>query len=486
MLVVACLVAQLATGTLAWAADDAPGSGEADPVLVGAGGIASCSSDSGDEATADLIEDMPGATVFTAGDNAYEKGTASQFAKCYDKSWGKFKDRTHPAIGNHDYATDSGGPYYSYFGDAAGEAGQGWYSYDLGAWHIIVLNSNCGNSKCLRGSAQEKWLKADLAASQARCTAAVIHHPRFSSDNVPGEGSQKQVAPLWDDLYAAGAELVISGHSRVYERFAPLTPAGKADPDYGLTLINVGTGGRGHANFISKPVANSVERERGTFGVLKLTLHAESYDFAFVPVKGRTYNDSGSRSCHGQPKGDPGDPGDGDGGGQPTRIGVRPDADATVVNTSPKKNLGKETSLLADADPTNAAFLRFTLSGIEGTVARARLRLWVTNGSGDGPGVYPTALGSAPTDPPWSESAITWNKRPARTGPKLDDVGSLSAGRYVDYDVTDAVTGDGAYGFELSSSGSDGTGFAARETKTSSQRPELIVDVEAPADPPAA
>ena len=246
---VACLVAQVVTGSLAWAANgpEPAAVGAGDPVLVGAGGIASCDT-AGDEATAALIAEMPGATVFTAGDNAYEKGTAAQFAQCYDTTWGKFKARTHPSPGNHDYSTSSGGPYYSYFGAAAGTAGQGWYSYDLGDWHVVSLNSNCSrNSRCAAGSAQEKWLRADLAASEARCTAAVIHHPRFSSDNI--DGNRPQVGPLWDALYAAGADLVISGHARVYERFAPQTPAGKADPKHGLTLINVGTGGRGHAHF---------------------------------------------------------------------------------------------------------------------------------------------------------------------------------------------------------------------------------------------
>jgi 3',5'-cyclic AMP phosphodiesterase CpdA len=300
-LAVACLVLQGLAGALAWAVDGAPAPVE-DPVLVGAGGIASCDT-AGDEKTAALLEGLPGAAMFTAGDNAYERGTAAQFADCYGKTWGRFKARTHPAPGNHDYATAGGGPYYDYFGAAAGTKGQGWYSYNLGAWHIVVLNSNCGgNTRCAAGSAQEQWLKADLAASTARCTAAVIHHPRFSSDNI--EGSQPQVAPLWHDLYAAGADLVISGHARVYERFAPQTPAGTADPDSGLTLINVGTGGRGHAGF-KAPVANSLVRDATSWGVLKLTLHADSYDFAFLPVAGATFTDAGSGACHGPPPASP-------------------------------------------------------------------------------------------------------------------------------------------------------------------------------------
>ncbi|HEV7862039.1 MAG TPA: DNRLRE domain-containing protein, partial [Acidimicrobiia bacterium] len=463
---------QVLTGSLAFAAADPsvpPGVPVDDPVLVGAGGIASCDTP-GDEATAALLDEIPG-TVFTAGDNAYEHGTAAQFAQCYDKTWGRFKARTHPAPGNHDYSTAAGNPYYSYFGTAAGSAGQGWYSYDLGAWHVVVLNSNCpGSMGCAAGSAQEQWLKADLAGSAAPCTAAVIHHPRFSSDNI--DGSQSQVGPLWNDLYAAGADLVISGHARVYERSAAQDPSGKADPDHGLVQINVGTGGRGHAGFVT-PVANSVVRDGASWGVLKLTLHPDSYDFAFVPIAGATFADSGSGSCHDKPTAGGGDPGGGGpggggpgGGGPPpptSTYSFGPGADASVVKTKPKANYGKGTSLTADAGPATGTYLRFNVAGLVGTVTRARLRLWVTNGSGNGPAVYPTALGLAPAAPPWPESAITWNRRPARTGPALADLGSVSAQRFVDLDVTAAVTGDGSYGFELASGSADGTVFASRE-----------------------
>ncbi len=474
-LAVACLVLQVGTGALAWAAEgDPPLLPAAGPVLVGAGGIASCDTP-GDEATAALIEALPEAMVFTAGDNAYESGTASQFANCYDPTWGKFKGRTHPAPGNHDNKTNGGGPYYDYFGAAAGTKGQGWYSYDLGAWHIVVLNSNCsGNRRCAEGSAQEQWLKADLAASTARCTAAVIHHPRFSSDNI--DGNRPEVAPLWDDLYAAGADLVISGHARVYERFAPQTPAGKFDPNFGLTLLNVGTGGRGHANF-KTPVANSVVRDHTSWGVLKLTLHADSYDFAFLPVAGAKFTDAGSGACHGAPEGSPEPPG----GGDPA-LTFPPVADASVLKRTPSINYGQKSTLLTDASPVNGAFLRFTVSGVEGTVTRARLRLWVTNGSGNGPSIFPTALGlRGATDPPWAEAAITWNNRPLRTGPALDDLGKVGAGRFVEFDVTGAVAGNGHYSFELGSGGSDGTDFASSEVSNTSRRPQLIVDVASPA-----
>ncbi len=483
VLALSCVVLYGATGALAWAAEGDPVvPPAADPVLVGAGGIASCDT-AGDEATAALINALPDATVFTAGDNAYEKGTAAQFAQCYGKTWGKFKARTHPTPGNHDYATSGASPYYDYFGAAAGKKGDGWYSYDLGAWHIVVLNSNCKHStKCATGSAQEQWLKADLAASTARCTAAVIHHPRFSSDDVEGQGDGPHVGPLWKDLYDAGADLVVSGHSRVYERFAPQTPAGVADPAFGLPLINAGTGGRGHAGFIKTPKANSVMRNDTSWGVLKLTLHSDSFDFAFLPVAGSTFTDAGTGVCHDKPAGGSGDPGGEVPGGedpggedpQPTsEVSFGAAADSYVAKSAPKVNYGSKATLLTDSEPVNGAYLRFTVSGVEGTVNSARLRLWVTNASGNGPAAYPTAVS-------WSESAVTWNVRPARTGPVLDDLGSVKAGRFVDLDVSDVVAGNGTFSFELVAGSKDGMDVASRESSTAGQRPQLIVDVTPP------
>ncbi len=493
-LALACLVLWGVSSSLAWAADSVAPMAD-DPILVGAGGIASCDTP-GDEATAALIDKMPDdATVFTAGDNAYDHGTATEFAKCYDKTWGRFKDRTHPAPGNHDAATASAGPYYSYFGSEAGKKGDGWYSYDLDAWHIVSLNSLCShNTRCAPDSPQVRWLKADLAAHPTRCTAAVIHHPLFSSDTI--DGDRPEVRPLWDVLYAAGADLIVSGHARVYERHAPQTPSGVADPEYGLPLINVGTGGRGHSSF-DAPVANSVVRDKTSWGVLKLTLHDNSFDFAFVPVAGAKFSDSGSRACHGKPGG--GEPGGGEpggqsgggdpgsGGGETTQHNFSAAADATVVKASPTTNYGSSSTLLTDGSPVYNAYVRFAVSGVEGTVTGARLRLWAADSSSNGPAVYPTTLGLAGADPPWSESAITWNKRPGRTGAALDDLGLVTRRTFVDIDVSDAVRGNGGYSFELASTYGDGSDFASGEVSTSSQRPELIVDVTPPPaeDPPA-
>lgn len=260
-----------------------------DPVLVGAGDIAACDN-SGDEATANLLDGIDG-TVFTTGDNAYPNGTASEFANCYDPSWGRHKARTYPSVGNHDYQTPNAAGYFSYFGPEAGKPTEGYYSYDLGAWHIIVLNSNISVDA---GSAQEQWLRADLAAHPAVCTAAYWHHPRFSSGVVHGSSSSMQ--PLWQALYDYGADVVLNGHEHNYERFAPQDPQGNADPARGIREFVVGMGGRSHYEF-GTPIANSEVRNSDTYGVLKLTLHPTSYTWEFIPEAGKTFTDSGTALC---------------------------------------------------------------------------------------------------------------------------------------------------------------------------------------------
>jgi ABC-type transporter MlaC component len=264
------------------------------PVLVGAGDIASCVSD-GDEATASLLDTIAG-VVFTLGDNAYEAGTSIEFAACYDPSWGRHKARTRPAPGNHDYLTPAASDYFDYFGAAAGHPARGYYSYGLGSWHIVVLNSNCAEiGGCHPGSAQERWLRANLAAHPRTCTLAYWHHPRFSSGP---DGSEPGLEALWHALYEHGVDVVLAGHDHVYERLAPQTPGGDPDPARGLRQFVVGTGGASHHRFAGPPVANSEVRNDDTFGVLKLTLRPASYEWQFVPVAGRTFTDSGTARCH--------------------------------------------------------------------------------------------------------------------------------------------------------------------------------------------
>lgn len=268
-------------------ATTAPPSG--DPVLVGAGDIAT--SGSGDSATAALLDNISG-TVFTTGDNVYTNGTASEFNSYYQPTWGRHKARTRPSPGNHDYNTSGASGYYNYFGSVAGPSGQGYYSYNLGNWHIVSLNSNVSMSA---GSAQEQWLRNDLAANPKSCTLAYWHHPLFTSgaNHAPSTSTR----PLFQALYDYNADVVITGHNHQYERFAPMNPAGARDTARGLRSFVAGMGGADHYGF-GTVQANSEARNSDTFGVLKFTLHANSYDWQFVPEAGRTYNDSGTTSCH--------------------------------------------------------------------------------------------------------------------------------------------------------------------------------------------
>ena len=261
-------------------------------VLVGAGDIAVCGS-SADEGSAALLDGIAG-TVFTLGDNVYQDGTAADFANCYEVSWGRHKHRTAPAPGNHDYNTPRAAPYFAYFGAAAGDPSRGYYSYDLGAWHVIVINSNCREvGGCHAGSPQEQWLRADLAANPTACTLAYWHHPRFSSGP---HGSDERLGPFWEALYEFGVDVVLSGHDHLYERFAPQDPGGVADPVRGIRQFTVGTGGAGLYG-LKQVIANSEVRNDDTHGVLKLTLHPTGYDWEFVPVAGMTFSDTGSASC---------------------------------------------------------------------------------------------------------------------------------------------------------------------------------------------
>src|SRR5437762_1913572 len=261
--------------------------------LVGAGNIAK-SDVTGAPATVALLDSIPG-TEFAAGDAAYDNGTLTQYQQCYQPSWGLHKARTQPTPGERDYKTANAAGYFGYFGAAAGDPKQGYYSYDLGTWHIIVLNS--GSSSLVPTTAtspQVQWLRADLAAHPARCTLAYWHHPLFDSKDNPNAN----IRPLWDVLYAAGVDVVVNAHYGFYERFAPQTPAGVADPAGGIREFVAGTGGALVTPFGTvRP--NSQVRNSGTFGVLRLDLGDTSYSWRFVPVAGKTFSDSGTTACHG-------------------------------------------------------------------------------------------------------------------------------------------------------------------------------------------
>lgn len=266
-----------------------------DPILIGAGDIADCGSD-GDEATAALLDGLPG-TVFTAGDNVYPSGTVEAFTACFMPSWGRHLERIRPAPGNHDWDPGSLDAYAATFGAAAaaGPGGASWYAYDLGSWHIVVLDSSCERvGGCGPDSAQGAWLAADLAASGARCTLAIFHHPRFSSG--AAHGNDPSVDPLWRALYAAGADVIVNGHDHDYERFAPQDPDGMEDRERGIRQFVIGTGGTTLRGF-DDPVANSELRASVAHGLLEFTLRDGGYDWRFIPTRG-DFSDRGTARCH--------------------------------------------------------------------------------------------------------------------------------------------------------------------------------------------
>ncbi len=267
---------------------------EQNAILVGAGDIADCTDLSGAEATVKLLEKIPG-TVMAVGDLAYPDGSKANF-DCYDRTWGRVKSRTRPAPGNHEFHAAGATPYFDYFGAAAGNPKLGYYSYELGSWHIIVLNSECKDvGGCESGSPQEKWLRADLAAHPVACTLAYWHKPLFSSGNT--HGNDVTVKPFWQALYQANADVIIGGHDHDYERFAPQNPEGAADSMRGIREFVVGTGGKNHRPFGEiKP--NSELRDFTAFGVLKVSLRPKGYDWEFIPEAGKGFTDSGSGSCH--------------------------------------------------------------------------------------------------------------------------------------------------------------------------------------------
>jgi chitodextrinase len=275
------------TLTTATAACPAPPSGS-DPVIAIAGDIAG--DGTGDTATALLLDSLGANAVLTAGDNAYDDGSSAQYTQYYDPTWGRHKSLTHPTPGNHEYHTSGASGYFGYFGSRAGTAGQGWYSYDLGSWHLIALNSEVSHGAT---SAQVTWLKNDLAATGAPCVLAYWHKPRFTAGNY---SDMSEFQPFWDALYAANAEVVVNGHDHNYQRYAPMTPTGVRDGARGIREFVAGTGGRSHYGLRADS-----RREAGndtSYGVLKLTLRTAGYDWQFIPEAGKTFTDSGSGSCH--------------------------------------------------------------------------------------------------------------------------------------------------------------------------------------------
>jgi acid phosphatase type 7 len=287
--------------------------GANDPVIAAAGDVACNPASSAfngglgtaascrQQYTSDLLVDQNLAAVLMLGDTQYEDSVFSDFAASYDVSWGRVKSLTYPALGNHDYHTSGASGYFDYFNGAgnqtgrAGDRSQGYYSFDVGAWHLISLNSNCwAVGGCDAVSPQVAWLRADLAAHSNQCTLAFWHHPRFSAGTYSDDSSFE---PLWQALYDQGAEIVLNAHDHNYQRYAPQSPTGAADPN-GIREFVVGTGGKVHYSVNSGPVQNREVANGDTYGVLKLTLHPRSYDWRFEPEAGGNFTDTGSAACH--------------------------------------------------------------------------------------------------------------------------------------------------------------------------------------------
>src|SRR3954449_5059643 len=246
--------------------------------------------------TSDLLVNGGFDAVLALGDEQYDSGSLSGFNAVYDPTWGRVKAMTYPVVGNHEYGQSNASGYFQYFGSRAGPAGKGWYSFDLGKWHIVAINSECDQTGgCGTGSPEETWLRADLAAHPAQCTIAMWHKGRYSSGH---DGDNTFMQPMWADLYNAGVEMLLSGHSHDYERFAPQDAAGHLDNANGVRQFIVGTGGAFFTGLGTSINANSQAHQNTTYGVLQLTLRSGAYDWKFLPEVGKMYADSGTTSCH--------------------------------------------------------------------------------------------------------------------------------------------------------------------------------------------
>lgn len=278
-----------------------------DPVVAAAGDIA-CGSATGrgtpcrQMETSELLVQSRPAAVLTLGDNQYENGELQDYQRFYDPSWGRLKPITRPAPGNHEYYTAGARGYFDYFAgvgrltsEATGSRGQGWYSYDVGAWHLVALNSNCSEvGGCGANSPQVNWLRSDLQASRATCTLAYWHHARFGSGQ---SRDDRTYLAFWQALYDLGADVVLAAHDHSYERFAPMTPLGQLDRARGLRQFVVGTGGHSFQP-LGDPLPNSEIRNNATFGVLRLRLRPSSYEWKFEGIPGSTFTDTGGDTCH--------------------------------------------------------------------------------------------------------------------------------------------------------------------------------------------
>ena len=304
MLSLASMMVMAALGSLAFTSlpdqlsADLANEEELEPaVLIGAGDISVCGQ-KGDERTARLIERLliqfPQAQVFTTGDNVQIMGEIYEYTHCFHSTWGRFQERIHPSPGNHDWYFNQGDAYFDYFGAAAGERGVGYYSYNLGDWHIVSLNSNCEVQDCGPDSPQAQWLRADLEQASQACALLYWHHPLWTSGTVPVSEAGKA---FWQIASEAGADIVVNGHDHHYERFAPLDASGNEDPALGTRVFIAGTGGAWLFD-LADPLPITEARDNSTLGVMVFLLYPTWYEWYFVPAAGGQFSDSGSGICH--------------------------------------------------------------------------------------------------------------------------------------------------------------------------------------------
>ncbi len=532
-------------------------SAASDPVIAAAGDIAcdpgsasfnggnGTSSSCRQKYTSDLLVNAGLSAVLDLGDNQYYCGGYQAFLQSYDLSWGRVKPITHPAVGNHEYLTSGGtgcttantgaAGYFQYFGAAAGNPSQGYYSYDIGTWHLIALNSNCSSAGgCGATSPQGKWLEADLSAHSNFCVLAYWHIPLFSSGGRASTNSK----PFWTALYNHNADLILVGHDHIYERFAPQTPSGIADPVRGIRQFTVGTGGADHTS-ITTVAANSELINTNTFGVLKLTLHPDSYDWQFVPEAGKTFTDSGTTACHGStpsptstatPTSTPTQ--------TPTPVSSQaatptatdtpaststatPDLSATSTSTAtpdllatstatptstatstptlpptPTPTATTSTSSVLTFNPTDDTYVEadkpdqnFGASsqvGVDNSPIIHMLLKFTVSGVGSQKvtsaklRLYCVNLSGVGgdfypvADTTWSEKNVTWNTAPTSGTTSLGKLGAVAVGSWYELDVTSLVTGDGTYSLQGISSSSDGAYYSSKE---GANPPQLVITV---------
>ncbi len=451
---------------------DAAAAALADPVVVAAGDIA-CGSGTPttvpckQAATAALITGAAPAAVLLLGDNQYENGTLAEFNQFYGPTWGVHKAITWPAAGNHEYQTAGAAGYFDYFngvGVQSGRAGdrtKGYYSFDIGTWHLIVINSNCASiGGCGSGSPQEQWLRADLAAHPSVCTMAYWHHPRFSSG---GHGDNSSMQPIWQALYDYRADLVLAGHDHDYERFGPQTAAGVLDNARGVRSFVVGTGGKETGGF-GTIRANSELRSSTSLGILKLTLHPTSFDWQFLPIPGNTLNDAGTALC--QTTSTPPPP------PLQTTLTVRASADAYTLKNSPFTAFGTRTTLLVDGSPVARTYLKFPVTGIGARrIVSAKLQLYAVDPSDTGGRLHRVPSTS------WTESTIRWYNAPAYNTTVLGTIGAVAVNTWYEVDVKSQIVGDGTVSLALESTSTNGADYRARESGTT-WAPRLVIVVE--------